>query len=395
VRRPRSGLGYARAVIARHLEHDLAQHFDALRAIKTRKQLARSALWSQIGGEVDRLLDGVDVEDAPGAKPLGRRVRAVAWNIQRGAHLDRLITALREHPELSRAEVLLLSEVDHGMGRSGNRHVARELAAALGMGYAFAVSYVALEDDFGENAGGVASTLALAGNAILSRAPFVRVINADVPAVRDKFGSSEKRLGRKRAAVAAIASAAGPVTFAQAHLDSNADVRQRCTQLGAILDEAERIAGGPIVLGGDLNTTTYQYSSKLRLVRDLAHKLFVNGFARTIDNYLTPERRYETPLFELLARRGFALDGFNERGGGTIRYDFNEPYAIQKVQKAVGGVLARWLTRRLRRWNGVVAAHLDWFAGRGVTAQASRVVRLPTPGPSDHDPIVVDLELGA
>ena len=385
-----------RAVTARHLEHDLAPHFDALRAIKTRPQLERSALWSQIGGEVDRLLDGLDVEDAPNAKPLGRQVRAVAWNIQRGAHFDRLVTALRDHPELSRADVLLLSEVDHGMGRSGNRHVARELAAALGMGYAFAVSYLALEDDFGENADATTSRFALAGNAILSRAPFVRAINADVPAVRDKFGSSEKRLGRKRAAVAAIASEVGPITFAQAHLDSNADARQRCLQLDAILDDAEPLAGGgPIVLGGDLNTTTYQYSSKLRLVRDLIHKLFVTGFAGTIDNYLTPERRYETPVFDLLARRGLSLDGFNERGGGTIRYDFNEPYAIQKVEKAVGGPLTRWLVRRLERWNGVVAAHLDWFAGRGVTATGARVIRLPSPAASDHDPIVVDLALGA
>jgi len=380
-------------VIARSLEHDLAQHFDALRAIKTRKQLVRSALWSQIGDEIDRVLDGIEIEDAPDAKPLGRVFRAVAWNIQRGVHLDGLIAALRVHPELARADILLLSEVDHGMGRSGNRHVAREIAAALGMGYAFAVSYLALEDDFGENEGSVASTLALAGNAILSRAPFVRAVNANVPAVRDKFGSSEKRLGRKRAVVAAIASEAGPITFAQAHLDSNADARQRSAQLEAILDEAERIAHRPIVLGGDLNTTTYQYSSKLRLVRDLVHKLFVTGFAGTIDNYLTPERRYETPLFDLLARRGFTLDGFNERGGGTIRYNFNQPYAIQKVQNAVGGPLTRWLIRRLRRWNGVVAAHLDWFAGRGVTARASRVIRLPDPGPSDHDPIVVDLEL--
>jgi hypothetical protein len=53
-----------------------------------------------------------------------------------------------------------------------------------------------------------------------------------VPAVRDKFGSSQKRLGRKRAVVASIASDAGPITFAQAHLDSNADTKQRSTQLG-------------------------------------------------------------------------------------------------------------------------------------------------------------------
>ncbi len=279
------------------------------------------------------------------------------------------------------------------MGRSGNRHVARELAEALGMGYAFAVSYLALEDDYGENEAGLASTLALAGNAILSRAPFVRTINADVPAVRDKFGSSEKRLGRKRAVVASLATEAGPVTFAQAHLDSNADARQRARQLAAILDDAERLGPGPVVLGGDLNTTTYQYSSAFRLARDVLHKLFVTGFAGTVNNYLTPERRYETPIFELLAARGFVTDGFNARGTGTMRYDLNEPYALQKVQQAVGGPLTRWIVRRLRPWNGVVAAHLDWFAGRGLRAAEPRVVHVTGAPPSDHDPIAVDLHL--
>ncbi|MEO6771803.1 MAG: endonuclease/exonuclease/phosphatase family protein [Kofleriaceae bacterium] len=372
------------------LEHGLAPHFDELRAIRTRKQLARSGLWRRIGGEAERVLDGIEVRDAGGARQLGTTFRAAAWNIQRGVHLDRLIAAFRDDPELARADVLLLSEVDHGMGRSGNRHVARELAEALGMGYAFAVSYVALEDDLGENAAGLASTLALAGNAILSRAPILAAVNADVPAVRDKFGSSEKRLGRKRAVVASIATVAGPVTFAQAHLDSNADTGQRSRQLAAILDEADRL-GGPVVLGGDLNTTTYQYSSAFRLARDVVHKLVVTGFAGTVNNYLTPERRYETAMFELLAARGFTVDGFNERGRGTMRYDFNEPYALAKVEKAVGGLVTRWLVRRLRPWHGVVAAHLDWFAGRGLRASAPAIVRLAAPRPSDHDPIVVDL----
>jgi len=374
------------------LEHGLAAHFDALRAIRTRKQLVKSALWKEIGGEVERVLDGIEVRDAREPRPLGKTFRAAAWNIQRGTHLDRLIAAFREDPDLTGADVVMLSEVDHGMGRSGNRHVARELADALGMGYAFAVSYIALEDDFGENEAGLASTLALAGNAILSRAPFVRAVNADVPAVRDKFGSSEKRLGRKRAAVAALAGEAGTVTVAQAHLDSNADSRQRVVQLRSILDAAERL-GGPLLLGGDLNTTTYQYSSALRLARDVLHKLFVTGFAGTVNNYLTPEKRYETPIFELLAERGLAVDGFNARGGGTMRYDFNGPYAIEKVKKAVGGPITRWLIRRLKPWNGVVAAHLDWFAGRGLHAHAAKVVRLGGPPASDHDPIVVECSI--
>ena len=369
------------------VEHSLTQHFDELRAIRTRKQLLRSELWQRIGPEVERVLDGLERHDVP-AKPLPATFRAAAWNIQRGTHLDGLIAAFHDDPDLARADVLMLSEVDNGMGRSGNRNVAKELAAALGMSYAFAVSYIALEDDYGENAAGLASTLALAGNAILTRGPIVHAINANVPAVRDKFSSSEKRLGRKRAAIATIETEAGPVTLAQAHLDSNADTKQRSMQLAAILDDA---GPGPVLLGGDLNTTTYQYSSTLRLVRDAFHKIFVTGFSGTINNYLTPEKRYETPMFELLAERGFVVDGFNMRGGGTIRYDFNEPYAVQKVEKAVGGALARWLKRRLKPWNGVVAAHLDWFAGRGVTASSPKIVRLAKPAPSDHDPIVVDV----
>lgn len=374
------------------LDHALAPHFDALRAIRTRKQLVKSALWQDIGGEVERVLDGIEVRDAKDPRPLGNTFCAAAWNIQRGTHLEGLIAAFRDDPDLARADVVMLSEVDHGMGRSGNRHVARELADALGMGYAFAVSYIALEDDFGENEAGLASTLALAGNAILTRAPIVKAVNADVPAVRDKFGSSEKRLGRKRAAVASLVGESGNVTVAQAHLDSNADSRQRVVQLRSILDAADGLAG-PVLLGGDLNTTTYQYSSAFRLARDVMHKLFVTGFSGTVNNYLTPEKKYETPIFELLAERGLTTDGFNARGGGTMRYDFNEPYAIEKVKKAVGGPITRWLVRRLKPWNGVVAAHLDWFAGRGLIARSAKVVRLAQPAPSDHDPIVVECSI--
>ena len=379
------------------LHHALAAHYPELRAIPTRARLLASPLWGTIGREVEGLLDATEHEDATGARPLPRRFRALAWNIQRGTHLDGLIAVLTSHPELAAADVLVLSEVDNGLGRSANRHVARELARALGMSYAFAVSYLTLEDDFEENAARTPNTLALAGSAILARAPILRVVNADVPAVRDKFGSSEKRLGRKRAAVAEIATEAGPIVVAQAHLDSNASSRQRARQLAAILDAADRLGSARVLLGGDLNTTTYQYSSTARLVRDLCHKMFVTGFDGTIDNYLTPEKLYERPIFELLASRGMVIDGFNARGEGTIRYDFNTTYAREKVRKAVGELITRWLVHRLRDRGGVVAAHLDWFAARGLSPRGAQIVRPrehgAERGPSDHDPIVVDVEI--
>src|SRR5262249_42114397 len=151
---------------------------------------------------------------APAAGPArGRALRAVAWNIQRGARLDDLRRAVVA-PPFAGADLFLLSEVDVGLGRSGNRNVARELAEAVGMSYAFGVSYLALTDDFGDDAGGLENTLALSGAAVLSRHPIGRVENVDLPEIRDKFHSSEKRLGKKRALLAEIMLPDGPFVVA-------------------------------------------------------------------------------------------------------------------------------------------------------------------------------------
>src|SRR5438105_3008736 len=175
------------------VQHEIHAHYLALRAIRTRKALERSALWAEIGSEVGRVLEGVERGDcapvpppAAAPAPRGRVLRAVAWNIQRGARLDDLRRAVLA-PPFAGADLLLLSEVDLGLGRSGNRNVARELAEAAGMSYAFGVSYLALTDDFGDHSAGLENTLALSGAAVISRYPIGRVENIDLPAIRDKF----------------------------------------------------------------------------------------------------------------------------------------------------------------------------------------------------------------
>ena len=311
----------------------------ALRAIRTRKALERSALWAEIGGEVRRVLEGVErgdcapVPPAAAPAPRGRALRAVAWNIQRGARLDDLRRAVVA-PPFAGADLLLLSEVDVGLGRSGNRNVARELAEALGMSYAFGVSYLALTDDFGDDAGGLENTLALSGAAILSRYPIRRVENVDLPELRDKFHSSEKRLGKKRALLAEIALPDGPLAVAACHLDSNASPAQRARQLGAVLDSVDRSGVARALVGGDFNTSTYDISSTLALARDILHKLLVIGLRATIDQYMTPEKRYERPVFELLQARDFVVEGFNDRGTGTYFYDLTDPYILDRVAEA-------------------------------------------------------------
>jgi len=323
----------------------------------------------------------------------------VSWNIMRGAHFEALCAALTDEPTLAAADVLLLCEVDQGMARSGNRLVARELAERLGMHFAFGASYLALEDDVDDGGARPENSLALAGNAVLSRLPLGRVENVDLPELRDKFSSREKRLGKKRALLAELLHPRGPLTVAACHLDSTASPAQRARQLGFLLDRADALGCARLLVGGDLNTSTYDHSGGAALARDLFHKFFAVGFRRTIERYMTPQDHQERPVFAAFAAHGLSVAGFNDPGRGSFAYDLNSPYAIAKARQAVGPLLASLLRYKLRPWGGVVPARLDWFAGRGLTPTAARVVDLPPTADgspiSDHSPIVVDLDLGA
>jgi endonuclease/exonuclease/phosphatase family metal-dependent hydrolase len=377
------------------IEHDLGRHFSELRAISSRRALERSALWQRIRTDVERVTSAIERGDheSPSCRA-GSRVRLVAWNVQRGARFQALLDALRHHPDLHDADVVMLTEIDCGLGRSANRNVARDLAEALGMSYVFGPSYLTLQDDWGENRAGLANTTALAGMAILTRAAVVRAENIDLPELRDKFSGSERRLGKKRALLVEVQLPAGPLLVAACHLDSNASPRQRVRQLDALLERMKGTA--PAIVGGDFNSSTHDLSSPLAMVRDTLRKMFVGGLRRTIEAYMRPDDADERPLFDLLAAHGFALDAFNDRARATYRFDFNDPYALQKLRRTGGGALV-WLVRRLlRRWNACVPARLDWFAGRRVRGVGATVVE-PRDGAgrlvSDHAAVVCDAEL--
>ncbi len=53
----------------------------------------------------------------------------LAWNIESGNRFEGIVDALKNHARLKEKDVLLLTELDYGMARSGNRFVAQELAA--------------------------------------------------------------------------------------------------------------------------------------------------------------------------------------------------------------------------------------------------------------------------
>ena len=148
------------------------------------------------------------------------------------------------------------------------------------MNFAFAVSYLTLEDDIGENPNGVENTLSLAGCAILSRLPLGRVENADLPELRDKFSSSEKRLGKKRALAAELLLPAGPLAIGCCHLDSNASPAQRAAQLSFVLDRLDALGAPRALVGGDWNTSTWDAASTGALVREPPPQILRGGLCR-------------------------------------------------------------------------------------------------------------------
>ena len=109
-------------------------------------------------------------------------IRATAWNIERGIKLDRIIATLRDHPLLVPSDVYFLTELDHGMARSENRLVAREIASALELNYVFAPCYMNLAKGSGlESEAHGENSLALHGNALFARYPLLDCHSISAP----------------------------------------------------------------------------------------------------------------------------------------------------------------------------------------------------------------------
>lgn len=272
---------------------------------------------------------------------LGTQFTAAAWNVERclfpaesAAHLATISP-----------DIVLLSEVDHGMSRTGQRHTTAEMAEKLGMSYAFGVEFHELDlggpterafckDDF--------NTLGWHGNAILSSVPFTRValIRLDdhghwFAADSGAADPQQPRLGGRMALVAEVPTENGPLCILATHLESNADATHRQAQFQVLLDAVDEFAPDmPVLIGGDLNT----------------------------GNHLPPDFdwRRET-LFGLAEQRGYSWEFTTE--GHTTRPSLITPHP-DRVMK------------------------LDWLAGRGLACRdRGLLASLTVEGKplSDHD----------
>ena len=244
------------------LDHELHRYFKDLAQFQSTEACTTSTIYSEIRPELERVLGGIEQGSfSPADSPrAGVTIRVAAWNIERGIQLDGVLEVLSSDPTLAASELLLLTEVDYGMARTANRHVAREIAAGLGVHYAFAPCYLALNKGAGVEAEAEGeNTLALHGNAIMSRFPLRNAHTLALPNGKDKMVGREKRLGSQHAIIADVDHPLGTFRTVALHMDAHSSQRHRHRQMRMLLDHLEGLEPRlPVLIGGELEHNNSQ-----------------------------------------------------------------------------------------------------------------------------------------
>ena len=287
---------------------------------------------------------------APSKEALPRHFTVAAWNVERCLFPSESADHLAPHAPA----IVLLSEMDSGMARTGQKNTSADMGAALGMAYAYGVELYELglggeterdfcTDDF--------NLRGWHGNAILSSVPFeaLTLIRLDqkghwfCTGAQSAGDTGQPRLGGRMAVAAVVRAETGPLCVVSTHLESNAQAPHRHAEFARLLDAIDQFAPDmPVLIGGDLNT----------------------------GNHMPPDFdwRAET-LFALAEARGYSWRLTAE--GVTTRPSMITPHPTRKMK-------------------------LDWFASKGLEGEALPVLSSvdKTGRPlSDHDCVMCRIRL--
>ena len=251
-------------------------------------------------------LHAIEAVAAPGeASPMPSSARVVFWNAERLKYPEPTAALLAT----TQADVLLLCEVDVGMGRSGNWHTVADLAARLSTGYIFGVEFVELGlGDARERTwhAGSSNSAGLHGAALLSRHQLRRPALARLETSGRWFDGQfgERRVGGRIALMAEVMLGTTATLLVCAHYESHSDACDRRLQTIALLDAIDAHAPGlPVLIAGDFNTSTFPLSAK--------HQAAEVAAALTADPHrLVAPMSYE-PMFETLRERGCEWESCN------------------------------------------------------------------------------------
>ena len=194
-----------------------------------------------------------NIAGAPAVRPESMGV--LAFNMERGVQLNELGDFLLDCPAVRPYDVILANEMDDGCVRSGCRDTAAEMAERLGMNYVFGLEFIELVNE--------ADPKGHHGNAIFSRWPIKRARVVRLPEKYNWYFDRQKRIGGRLAILAELDVAGIPLGVGTIHLENRTDGPGRQEQLETVLSAAEEMFPGiPVVLGGDLNTNTFDGRDK-------------------------------------------------------------------------------------------------------------------------------------
>lgn len=177
------------------------------------------------------------------------------FNMERGVHLTEIQEFLRDCPDIQPFDVILANELDDGCARSGNKNTARELAEAFGLNYAWGLEFIELVND--ENEKG------FHGNAVFSRWPIQRAGVIRLPEQYNWYFDRQKRIGGRLAVYAQLDVGGKPLGVVSIHLENRTHGEGRRIQMETILKAVRReLPDMPVILGGDLNTNTFDGRAK-------------------------------------------------------------------------------------------------------------------------------------
>jgi endonuclease/exonuclease/phosphatase family metal-dependent hydrolase len=384
----------------------------ALAPFPTLQALQAAPEWPALSARIAALLDGVRVQPHPSPQPPDgetRRVRVAQWNIEHGNRFEAILQALLSRPGLAGADLVTLNEVDLGMARSGNRDVAAELGARLGLHAAWASMFLEStrgRDDDALTAVPDDNAESLFGLAILSRWPISATRLVPLPGPERALFERERMSGRFVALVCDIAHPIQPFVAVTAHLEVHRTRAHRARQmrllLRALADESR-----PVVLAGDWNTHTFDRGDR-RAISAAAWPLLAWPNRPLAARLCRPDRgRFRESVFNELRAAGFDWEPYND-DVATLSLRFSrlrEVHVLPGPLRAIASHGLRWAERRAR-------LRLDWIAARGFhhAAGSGRTLtgldgtaeqdRGKPPGPdhaplgpaSDHAPIVAELE---
>jgi endonuclease/exonuclease/phosphatase family metal-dependent hydrolase len=273
---------------------------------------------------------------ASSSGPLAFPITVSAWNMERCLFVEASAAHLQQHAP----SVALLSEMDDGMARTGQRHTTRDLAGCMGMAYAYGVEFVEMglgSDTEREFCTDSVNLKGFHGNGLISAAPIREPFMIRLWGERLWRGDADQpRIGERCAVGGLIDTTSGPFVAVSVHLESATTPAYRERQTADMLDRLEEVFPDlPILIGGDLNT----------------------------GNHAGGDFEAEG-LFAMGAARGFS------RHGGPLEQMTTRP-----------SLITRWPERTMK---------LDWFLTRGL--EMSETIITPSLDPSgrplsDHDPI--------